>query len=472
MPRSQLATRMTVDDKGGLMGDHDALHEVLAHAERFLDALPERPVHPTATREELLAGLGGPLPETGTDAHAVTTELIKVGEDGLMATAGPRFFGFVIGGAMPGTVAADWLTSTWDQNAGLFASSPTVSVIEDVAGGWLKELLQLPEDASVGYVTGGQMANWTALAAARDHVLRQHGWDVEADGLQGAPEVTVVAGSERHATIDTSVRYLGLGAERTKLIEADDQSRMKVDDFRAAVATIDGPVIVCVQAGNVNTGAFDDIAAICEIAHEAGAWVHVDGAFGLWAAASPELEHLLSGHGDADSWAVDAHKWLNVPYDSGLVFTAHPEAHRAATGVHASYLIWGENRDPLDWTPEFSRRARSIPVYAAIRLLGRAGIRDMIERCCAHARRFAEKLSTSRGVTILNDVVLNQVLVRFDNDDERTREVITKIQDDGTLWLSGSEFNGMAVMRISVSNWATTTEDVDRSVEAILRAAG
>ena len=454
------------------MGDRDALHEVLSYAERFMDELPERPVAPPATLEELRAGLGGPLPEAGTDGATVTADLIKVGERGVLATAGPRFFGFVIGGAMPSTVAADWLVSTWDQNAGLYVSSPTVSVIEEVTGAWLKELLGLPPESSAAFVTGGQMANWTGLAAARDHVLRQHGWDVEAKGLQGAPTVTVIAPQERHITIDVALRYLGLGTDCTELVPCDDQARMQLEPLRELLDRATGPTIVCTQAGNVNTGSFDRIGDICEMAHEVGAWVHVDGAFGLWAAASPQLEHLLQGHDSADSWAVDAHKWLNVPYDCGLAFTAHPEAHLEATKAHASYLIFGENRDPLDWTPEFSRRARSVPVYAAIRALGRTGIVEMIERCCANARRFADQLSGRPGIEVLNDVVLNQVLVRFGEDDAKTNEVIRRIQEDGTLWLSGSSFDGKAVMRISVSNWATSAEDVDRSVDAILRAAG
>jgi glutamate/tyrosine decarboxylase-like PLP-dependent enzyme len=456
---------------GGPMSDRDALHEVLAYAERFMDELPERPVAPPATLEELRAGLGGPLPESGIDGATVTADLIKVGERGVLATAGPRFFGFVIGGAMPTTVAADWLVSTWDQNAGLYVSSPTVSVLEEVAGGWLKELLGLPAESSAAFVTGGQMANWTGLAAARDHVLRQHGWDVEAKGLQGAPQVTVIAAQERHITVDVALRYLGLGTECTRLVPCDDQARMLLEPLHDLLNQASGPTIVCVQAGNVNTGAFDRIGEICEMAHEVGAWVHVDGAFGLWAAASHELEHLLQGHDAADSWAVDAHKWLNVPYDSGLAFTAHPEAHLAATSAHASYLIVGENREPLDWTPEFSRRARSVPVYAAIRALGRSGIAEMIERACSNARRFADQLGDRPGVEVLNDVVLNQVLVRFGDDDAKTNDVIRKVQEDGTLWLSGSTYGGRAVMRISVSNWATTAEDVDRSVEAILGAA-
>jgi glutamate/tyrosine decarboxylase-like PLP-dependent enzyme len=451
------------------MDDHDVLHEVLAHAERFLDELPERPVGTTATVDELRTALDGALPEEGTDDRRVIADLMKSTEGGLVATGGPRFFGFVIGGSTRASLAADWLTTLWDQNAGLVAAGPAAAVVEEIAGDWLKQLLGLPRDASFAMVTGCQMANFTGMVVARHHVLARHGWDVEADGLQGAPTITVVAGDERHATMDRALRFAGLGPARV-LIPADDQGRMRADALREAVAGIDGPLIVCAQAGNVNTGGFDPLDEICDITHERGGWVHADGAFGLWAAVSPKLRHLVKGHDKVDSWATDAHKWLNVPYDSGLFFCSHPATHRASMGISAAYLLKSDTREEMEYTPESSRRARSFPIYAAIRALGRAGIVEMVERCCDLARRFADQLSAEPGIEVLNDVVLNQVLVRFEDDDETTRRVIENVQRDGTCWLGGSVWQGRAVMRISVSNWSTTSEDVDRSVAAILSA--
>jgi glutamate/tyrosine decarboxylase-like PLP-dependent enzyme len=348
-------------------------------------------------------------------------------------------------------------------------------VVEEVCGAWLSELFGLPEGISFGLVTGGQMANFTALAAARHHVLERAGWDVEADGLLGAPRVRVLAGEERHVTIDRALRFLGLGTSSLRPVPADEQGRMRPDALRSALAESSEPTIVCAQAGNVNTGAFDPLDDICDAAGDA--WVHVDGAFGMWAAASPSLRHLVRGIELADSWATDAHKWLNVPYDSGLAFCAHPGVHRAAMGTQASYLVYSQagERDQLDWNPEASRRARGFPIYAAIRSLGRSGVADLVDRCCAHARRFAEALAREPGVEVLADVVLNQVLVRFvdpgGDHDGRTRAVVEAVQEDGTCWLGGTTWQGKAAMRISVSNWSTTTEDVDRSVAAILRAA-
>jgi glutamate/tyrosine decarboxylase-like PLP-dependent enzyme len=336
----------------------------------------------------------------------------------------------------------------------------------------------LPDGVSFGFVTGCQMAHVTALAAARHAVFAQVGWDVNEHGLIGAPTVHVVVGAERHATIDRALRFLGFGTACMLPVAADAQGRMMPDALRDALAELDGPTIVCAQAGNVNTGSFDPLEEIADMAEEAGAWLHVDGAFGLWAAASPALQHLVAGADRADSWATDAHKWLNVPYDSGIAFCAHPEAQQAAMSVRASYLIHadpGGPRDELDWNPEFSRRARGFSVYAAIRSLGRSGVAELIERCCAHARRFGEVLGSDPKIELLNDVVLNQVLVRFIDEegdhDARTREVIEAVQDEGTCWLSGTTWHGIGAMRISVSNWATTGHDVDRSLEAILRAA-
>ncbi|HJR45534.1 MAG TPA: aminotransferase class V-fold PLP-dependent enzyme [Actinomycetota bacterium] len=449
----------------------EALEAAIAHADEYLRDLPARPVGWTATVEELRAALGGDLPDEPIPAVDVIAEMVKGIDGGIVGTSSPRYFGFVIGGGLPVTIAADWLTTVWDQNHGLYAAGPGASVIEETAGGWLKDLLGVPRQASFALVTGCQMAHFVCLAAARHHILRELDWDVETDGLQGAPRVTVVAGAERHVTIDRALRYLGLGTSSVREVAADGQGRMDPGSLNEVLKGSEGPTIVCAQAGNVNTGSFDPLDEICDAAHAAGAWVHVDGAFGLWAAAAPSLRHLTAGSDKADSWATDAHKWLNVPYDSGLAFCAHPEPHRAALSVHADYLIQSsDRRDPMDWTPEFSRRARSFAVYAALRSLGRSGVAEMIERCCANARRFAEKLGSESGIHVLNEVVLNQVLVSFGSD-ARTRAVVEAVQRDGTCWLSGSVWHGQGVMRISVSNWATTAEDVDLSVEAILRCA-
>jgi glutamate/tyrosine decarboxylase-like PLP-dependent enzyme len=450
------------------VSERELLHATADYAADFLDTLGDRPVRPEATLEELTATLGGPLPEDGTEPRAVVASLVEHASPGLMATPSGRFFGFVIGGAESASLAADWLTSAWDQNAGLYAAGPAAAVVEEVARGWLAELLGLPAHVSVGFVTGCQMAHVTALAAARHHVLARAGWDVEQQGLAGSPPIRVVVGAKRHVTLGRALRLLGIGAAAIEVVDVDDQGRMRVDEL----ALDDRPTIVCGQAGEVNTGAFDDLDAIADAAAEAGAWFHVDGAFGLWAAASPRLRHLVRGSERADSWATDAHKWLNVPYDSGLAFCAHPDVHRAAMGVHASYLVHAEDareRDQMDWVPEFSRRARGFAVYAAIRSFGRSGITALVERCCEHAQLFA-KLLEEGGATVLNDVVLNQVLVRF-GDGETTRETIARVQQDGTCWLSGTDWFGEHAMRVSVSNWRTTTEDVERSAAAILAAA-
>ena len=396
--------------------------------------------------------------------------LIEAAEPGVVAIPGGRYFGFVTGGSVPAALAADWLTSLWDQNAFVSVAGPAAAVVEEVAGEWLRQLLGLPDGVSVGFVTGCQMANVTGLAAGRGHVLAQAGWDVARDGLQGAPAIRVVVGEERHVTVDRALRLLGIGSSQLVAVPADGQGRLRAEELEAALEG-DRPTLVCAQAGNVNTGAFDPLERIAELTARAGAWLHVDGAFGLWAAASPRFRHLVAGAERADSWATDAHKWLNVPYDCGLVFCRRPQAHRAAMGAQASYLVRGSSRDPIDWTPEASRRARGLPVYAAIRSLGRDGIAALVERCCEHARRFAELLGAANGVEILNDVVLNQVLVRFGGDDELTREVIREVQEDGTCWLGGTTWHGVAAMRVSVSNWRTTSEDVERSAAAILRAA-
>ncbi len=392
----------------------------------------------------------------------------------MVATGSGRYFGFVIGGALPAALAADWLTSTWDQNAGLVVGGPSAAVVEEVCLAWLRELLRLPTGVSAGFVTGCQMAHVTALAAARHHQLERAGWELARGGLQGAPRMRVLVGAERHVTVDRAFRFLGLGSDQVEVVAADEQGRMRPDELRDALAGATGPIIVCAQAGNVNTGSFDPLDEIADVVEATGAWLHVDGAFGLWAAASPSLRHLVSGSKRADSWATDAHKWLNVPYDSGIAFCAHPDAHRAAMSVRAAYLEQADPdaaRDQLDWNPEFSRRARGFPIYAAIRSLGRSGIAAMVEGSCERAQQLAAILGAADGVEILNEVVLNQVLVRFGDDDEATRDAVRRVQEDGTCWLSGTTWQGRAAMRISVSNWQTSAEDVERSAAAILEAA-
>jgi glutamate/tyrosine decarboxylase-like PLP-dependent enzyme len=362
-------------------------------------------------------------------------------------------------------LAADWLTSAWDQNAGLYVGGPSASVVEQVTREWLVELLGLPAEASIGFVTGTQMAHVTGLAAARFHVLDAVGWDVGADGLTGAPPVRVLVGEKRHVTIDRALRLLGLGAPT--VVAADDQGRLLVDPLREALGG--GPTIVCAQAGEVNTGAFDPLPEIADACEEAGAWLHVDGAFGLWAAVTPSRRHLVEGIERADSWTTDAHKWLNVPYDSGIVLCAHPESHRAAMTITASYLIQDEGeqrvRDQVDWVPEFSRRARGFPVYAALRSLGRSGIAELVERCCGGATRFAAAIAELPGVELLNEVVLNQVLFCFDSD-EQTDDVLRRVQESGAVWMSGTTWDGRKAIRVSVSNWQTGDEEIALAVKA------
>jgi glutamate/tyrosine decarboxylase-like PLP-dependent enzyme len=452
----------------------DVLRLTSDYARQFLGSLDERPVGEAASVEEMRAALGGPLPDEPVEPDQVVSELIAGAEPGVVGIAGGRYFGFVIGSALPAALAADWLTSTWDQNAGLYACGPSAAVVEEVAAGWLKELLGLPAHASTAFVTGCQMAHVTALAAARHQVLAEAGWDLARDGLQGSPRIRVLVGAQRHVTVDRAFRFLGIGASQIEPLAVDAEGRLLAEPVQAAVSGGTGPTIVVAQAGDVNTGGFDPVGEIADAIDGTGAWLHVDGAFGLWAAASPRLRRLVAGVDRADSWATDGHKWLNVPYDSGIAFCAHPEAHRAAMSVRASYLVHsGEDgpRDPVDWTPEFSRRARGFAVYAALRSLGRSGVAELVDRCCAHARRFADLLGAEEGVEILNDVVLNQVLVRFGDDDETTREVVRRVQEDGTCWLGGTEWQGRAAMRISVSSFRTTEEDVERSAAAILEAA-
>jgi glutamate/tyrosine decarboxylase-like PLP-dependent enzyme len=445
------------------------LERVLEEATGFLNDLPGRRVAARTDVEGVATALRRPLPEEGAEPLEVIEELIAGAEPGVVAMPSGRFFGWVIGGVLPAALAADWLTSTWDQNAGLLASSPAAAGAEWVASEWLLDLLGLPGNSAVGFVTGAMIANFSCLAAARHDVLRRAGWDVEGDGLHGAPPVTVIVGEERHETVDVALRFLGLGEQRSLTVPADDQGRIRLDALTDMLAQVGNtPLIVCLQAGNVHSGAFDPIADAVDLAHQYGAWVHVDGAFGLWAAASAQYRHLVAGVERADSWASDAHKTLNVPYDSGLAIVAKAEAMYAAMGVHAAYLIQDERPDPFSTVPEFSRRARGFTVWTALRSLGRRGVAEMVERFCRHARRFAAGLAELDGVRVVNDVVFTQVCVSFGTD-EATREVATRLLRDGTAWMTPSTWHGQAVLRISVSNWRTTEEDVDRTLAAVRR---
>jgi glutamate/tyrosine decarboxylase-like PLP-dependent enzyme len=446
------------------------LEKTAGEAVAFLGQLSERRVAATSDGDALRTVLGGQLEAEGRDPTEVIDTLAKVSKSGTVASAGPRYFGFVIGGSLPAALAADWLVSTWDQNSAVYAMSPMVSTIEGITASWLREIVQLPSSTSVGFVTGCQMASFTGLAAARHRVLADVGWDVEDKGLFGAPSIEVVISDEAHFTIVMALRLLGLGGKRVKRVATDGQGRMRVDKLAEALRDGNGPCIVCAQAGNVNTGAFDPLAEIAELTKKRGAWLHVDGAFGLWAVASPSLLPLVRGIEHADSIATDAHKWLNVPYDSGIVFCADEVAHRGAMSLSAAYMVaTPHERDPREFVPEESRRARAVPVYAALRALGKSGLTDLIDRCCRHARRFAAGLR-SGGYEVLNDVVLNQVLVSFGHDDQ-TRRTIAAIQNEGTCWCGGTVWQGRTAMRISVSNWATTDDDVDRSLRAILNVA-
>lgn len=436
----------------------------------YMAGLPDRAVATPVERAELLEALGASLAEDSVDPMTALRDLAAGADRGLVATSGGRFFGFVEGGVLPTALAADWLTSTWDQNPGFYVLSPAAAVAEEVVAGWILDLLTLPSTASVGFTTGAQGANLTGLAAARHHVLARVGWDVEADGLSGAPPVSILVGEERHATIGRALRFLGFGERTVTVVPADGQGAMDPKALEAELARAEGPTIVCAQAGNVNTGAFDPFRLICEASRDAGAWVHVDGAFGLWAAASPQLRHLVDGIELADSWAVDAHKWLNVPYDSAFVACAHPDSHSAAMALHAPYLVRDANssRNGSDWTPESSRRARAFAVWAALRSLGRKGVAEMIERNCDLARRFASKLAEHEDVEILNEVVLNQVLVRIGDDDARTRAAAAGTQRGGAAWFGDTVWRERVALRISVSDQATTDDDVDRAVEEIV----
>jgi glutamate/tyrosine decarboxylase-like PLP-dependent enzyme len=470
----------TRDPADAVRARPDALARAADLALEYVEGLSSRPVHATASVDEIRARFGGPLPDDGEDPVAVIERLAANVDGGLIGSAGPRYFGFVIGGGLPAALAADWLTSTWDQNAGLYVIGPAAAVAEEVAGAWLAELFGLPSGVSVGFATGATMATFTGLAAGRHALLARAGWDVERDGLFGAPDLPVVVSDESHVTVFAALQMLGLGRERVTRVPTDEQGRMRPDALADAVRAIDRPALVAAQAGNVNTGAFDPLPPIVEAVRANGGWLHVDGAFGLWAAADPSRRHLVEGVERADSWTTDAHKWLNVPYDSGLSFVADPAAHHAAMTLGAAYYVetTGAERDPYNWVPESSRRARGFAVWAALRSLGRSGLAEMIGRTSDLARRFATGLDGRSGARVLNDVVLNQVLVRFDSPsgdplagDARTDAVIAGVQADGTSWLGGTRWHGVRAMRISVSGWSTTEADVDASIAVIRRIA-
>jgi glutamate/tyrosine decarboxylase-like PLP-dependent enzyme len=471
-------TQARPEDPGALLSRTAEL------AADYLRSLPERPVQVDGDVASLRAALCRPLPETGEDPMGVIEALARDAGPGIMPSGGPRYFGFVIGGSVPAAVAADWLTSAWDQNAAFYVAGPSAAMVEEAVGAWLIDLFGLPPGSSYGLVTGCQMANFTCLAAARHAVLAAGGWDVETDGLFGAPPIDVVVGAEAHPTLLAALQYLGMGRGRVHTVPTDDQGRMRGDAFTSVLEAIPAgaPLIVCLQAGNADSGAFDPLAALIDRTHERpGSWVHVDGAFGLWGRVSPGTAPLLEGVERADSWATDAHKWLNVPYDSGLAFVAHPNAHAAALALpRAAYLDFSTSarREQATWVPELSRRARGFPLYAALRTLGREGVRAMIERGCAVARRIAAGLAVLPGVEILNDVVLNQVLVRFtvpegtaEAGDALTDAVVREVQQEGTIWLGGTRWHGLAAIRISVSNWATGDAEADLAVDALRRAA-
>ena len=443
----------------------DLLIDAAQRAVRYRRSVGARRVAPTPETIAELDAFREPLAQRGATAADVVAMLDDLGSPATVATAGGRYFGFVNGSSLPVTVAANWLATAWDQNAALAVMSPTAAVLEEVALAWLVDLFGLPSDTAGAFVTGATMASFTALAAARHAQLSAVGWDAEADGLFGAPPVTVVVGDEAHASIGRALALLGLGRERVVRVAADGQGRLRAD----ALPTVTGPAIVCAQAGNVNTGAFDPLDAICDWADANGAWVHVDGAFGLWAAASPRHAHLTGGLGRADSWATDGHKWLNVPYDCGIALVRDETSLRASMALSAAYLPPSETRDPMHYGPDASRRARGVDVWAALKFLGRDGVAELVARCCGHAARIASELG-SAGFDVLNDVVLNQVLVDFGGE-ARTLRAIDAIQRDGTCWAGVSRWHDRTVMRISVSSWATTDDDVDRAVRAIIRLA-
>ncbi len=439
------------------------LHSAYERALRYREGLPTRHVFPTPDAIRALSGLDEPLPDHPTDPNEVLALLDELGSPATVTMAGGRYFGFVNGSSIPATLAANWLATAWDQNVALGVMSPIAEKLEHVTTRWMVDLLGFPPETVIGFVTGATMANFTGLAAARHAILEKQGWNVETQGLFGAPEIKVVVGEEVHVSLLKALGMLGLGRERVIRVPVDDQGRMRAD----MLPPLDDRTLVCIQAGNVNTGAFDPAREICEQAHKVGAWVHVDGAFGLWALACPARADLARGVPDADSWAVDAHKWLNVPYDSGLAFCRHPDAIRAAMTMIAPYLLTSTKPEPCHYTPEMSRRARGVDIWAALKSLGRDGLAEMIERNCQLATRFANGLR-AMGHTVLNEVVINQVLVSF-GDAESTNQIIARLQAEGTLWAGGTVWQGHTAMRISVSSWATTEADVDQCLEAVAR---
>lgn len=444
----------------------ELLEETASRAITYLENLNERKVAPDKEAAARLAQLSGSFPHEGAKPEDVLAQLDELGSPATMSMAGPRFFGFVVGGSLPAALAANWLAGAWDQNTGFYEETPATAFLEELALSWLVDVFNLPSKCGGAFVTGATMANFTALAAARHAVLDRAGWNVERDGLFAAPPITVLIGAEAHPSLVKSLGLLGLGRARVVKVPVDGQGRMQAELLPA----ISGPTIVCAQAGNVNTGAFDPFQEICDRAHSAGAWVHVDGAFGLWALAAPSRSYLARGVEDADSWATDAHKWLNVPYDSGLAFVRDAEALRSAMSVTAEYLPTSTtHRNPSDYTPELSRRARGVEVWAALRSLGRSGLSELIDRTCNHAKHFAKGLEGA-GYEILNDIVLNQVLVSFGHADT-TRKIISELQEDGTCWCGGTVWQGHTAMRISVSCWSTTEADIERSLQAMLRIA-
>jgi glutamate/tyrosine decarboxylase-like PLP-dependent enzyme len=447
--------------------ERELLRRTAEIAGDFLDSLEERHVFPRDSMEDIAEALGGPLPESGSDPLEVVELMAREVDRGVVATAGSRYFGYVTGSALPATVGADWLTTIWDQCAGLGALGPSAMVVEEITGDWLKDIFGLPPDTSFAITTGCQMAHVTALAAARHHVLDDHGWDVRDSGLAGSPPITVVVGALRHVTVDRALRLLGIGSSQIVVVPADSQGRMEPAGLRTALAGIHGPTIVVAQAGEVNTGSYDPLVEIVEIVRETDAWLHVDGAFGLWVAASPTRRHLVDGVTGADSWATDGHKWLNVPYDCGLMFCARPASHNVSMTMRASYFE-GQGkwvRDAVDWTPESSRRGRAFTVYAALRSLGREGLADLVDRCCDLAKRFAAGIEQLPGCELLNDVVINQALFRFE-DDETTLRVLDEVQRGGEAWMGGTTWEGRTAIRLSVSSWRTTESDIDRTVAA------
>ena len=467
---SDLDVRPREDEDGAMDDAAGALDRARLHAQAWLDSLDSRPVPPRAQVAEIIDRLGRKLPDGPTDAADVVDLLAEACEPGLTAMPAGRFFGFVIGGTHPAAMAADWLTSAWDQNAGMRSVTPAHSAVEDVAGEWILDLLGLPAGAAVGFATGGTMANFTGLAAGRDALLARAGWDVASRGLVGSPGMRVLVGAEVHSSVDLVLRYLGLGAPQQ--VAADGEGRIEVAALAEALsAGDDRPTIVVLQAGNLHSGAFDPFSEAIAVAHEHGAWVHIDGAFGLFAGASAAYRHLVAGYETADSWATDAHKTLNVPYDCGIVIVRDPAAVRSAMSVQGPYLMTDEAGDPFDKVPEMSRRGRAFTVWAVLRALGRDGVTALVDRMAGHARALAEGIAEIDGATVLNDVVFTQVCATF-GDDARTREVVRLMLEDGTAWTSGSVWRGRAVLRISVSNWSTTEEDVQRTLAALRAAVG